>query len=155
MATETEHKYLIKQDLWKQIVPDKSADLKQAYLITDPNKTIRIRTMGNKGYLTIKGKSIGSSRPEFEYEIPIADANELIDKFTSNLIEKTRHYVTHDNKIWEVDEFKGLNKGLFVAEIELLNEHEKYSLPLWVDKNITNDQKYANANLTLRPFNTW
>jgi len=71
MATETEHKYLIKQDLWKQIVPDKSADLKQAYLITDPNKTIRIRTMGNKGYLTIKGKSIGSSRPELDMKSPL------------------------------------------------------------------------------------
>jgi CYTH domain-containing protein len=127
MATEIEHKYLVIKDIWKKIIPNKSVEIKQAYLLTDPEKTIRVRTKGNSGFITIKGKSIGSSRLEFEYEIPIEDANELINKFCSNLIEKTRHIVIHDNNTWEVDEFKGLNEGLIVAEIELTSEDEKYS----------------------------
>jgi adenylate cyclase len=155
MATEIEHKYLVKADLWKDIAPEKSVDIRQAYLLTDPDKTIRVRTKGVKGYITIKGRTVGASRPEYEYEIPIADANELIDKFCSSLIEKTRHLITHNNKTWEVDAFNGSNEGLIVAEIELTSEDEKYSLPDWVDKNVTDDVRYANANLTLKPYNTW
>jgi CYTH domain-containing protein len=124
-------------------------------LLTNPDKTIRVRTKGNNGYITIKGKTVGASRPEFEYEIPIADANELIDSFCANLIEKTRHIVIHDNKTWEIDEFKDLNEGLIVAEIELTSEDEKYSIPNWVDKNVTDDLRYANSNLTIKPYKTW
>ncbi len=155
MATEIEHKYLVNTDIWKNIIPDKSVEIRQAYLQTDPEKTIRIRTKGKSGFFTIKGKTVGASRLEFEYEIPIADANELINKFCSNLIEKTRHIVIHDNNTWEVDEFKGLNEGLIVAEIELASEDEKYSIPNWVDKNVTDDLRYANSNLTIKPFKTW
>jgi adenylate cyclase len=155
MATEIEHKYLVNTDIWKNIIPDKSVEIRQAYLQTDPEKTIRIRTKGKSGFITIKGKTVGASRLEFEYEIPIADANELINKFCSNLIEKTRHIVIHDNKTWEVDEFKGLNEGLIVAEIELTSEDEKYLIPNWVDKNVTDDLRYANSNLTIKPFKTW
>ena len=90
MPTEIERKYLVNQELWKQIIPEKSVEIKQAYLLTDPNKTIRIRTKGDTGFITIKGKSIGASRPEFEYEIPLSDAIELINGFSSNIIEKTR-----------------------------------------------------------------
>ncbi|MBA3971194.1 MAG: CYTH domain-containing protein [Bacteroidetes bacterium] len=155
MPIEIEHKYLVKQDLWKAIVPEKSIEIKQAYLLTDPKKTIRIRTKGNQGYITIKGKSIGASRPEFEYEIPFDDACEMITKFSISLIEKTRHYVNFGNKLWEVDEFKGPNIGLIVAEIELANENEGYTIPEWVDKNVTDDQRYANSNLSLKPYGTW
>jgi adenylate cyclase len=109
----------------------------------------------NAGFITIKGKSTGASRLEFEYEIPIDDAIELINKFCSNLIEKTRHIVIHDNNTWEVDEFKGLNAGLIVAEIELTSEDEIYSIPDWIDKNVTEDLRYANSNLTIKPFTTW
>lgn len=155
MAIEIEHKYLVKKDLWKQIVPDKSVEVKQAYLLTDPTKTIRVRTKDDKGYITIKGKAIGASRSEFEYEIPVTDANELISNFSSNLIEKIRHYVTFENKLWEVDEFKGSNSGLIVAEIELTSENEKYSIPEWVSENVTDDHNYANSNLSIRPYTTW
>jgi CYTH domain-containing protein len=155
MATEIEHKYLVNKDLWNNLIPDKSVEIKQAYLLTDPEKTIRIRTKGNSGFITIKSKAIGGSRLEFEYEIPIADAIELINKFCSNLIEKTRHIVIHDNNTWEVDEFKGLNEGLIVAEIELTSEDDKYSIPNWIDKNVTEDLRYANSNLSIRPFTTW
>ncbi|WP_410220505.1 CYTH domain-containing protein [Pedobacter sp.] len=155
MATEIEHKYLVNLDIWKNIIPDKSVEIRQAYLQTDPEKTIRIRTKDKSGFITIKGNTVGATRLEFEYEIPIADANELINKFCSNLIEKTRHIVTHDSNTWEVDEFKGLNNGLIVAEIELTDEDEKYSIPNWVNKNITDDLRYANSNLTIKPFMTW
>lgn len=155
MTTEIEHKYLVNKELWKKLVPDKSTEVKQAYLLTDPNVTIRVRTKGDKGYITIKGKTIGARRPEFEYEIPLADANEMIKNFATNVIEKTRHYITIDNKLWEVDEFKGLNEGLIVAEIELEHEDEKYSTPEWVEKNVTEDHKYANSNLFIKPFTTW
>ena len=155
MPTEIELKYLVNQELWKQIIPEKSVEIKQAYLLTDPNKTIRIRTKGDTGFITIKGKSIGASRPEFEYEIPLSDAIELINGFSSNIIEKTRHYVTYERKLWEVDEFKGLNAGLILAEIELSDENEEYSVPDWVGENVTVDQKYANSNLSIKPFTTW
>jgi CYTH domain-containing protein len=155
MATEIEHKFLVFKNIWEKVIPYKSVEIKQAYLLTDPEKTIRVRTKGNSGFITIKGKSNGASRLEFEYEIPIEDANELINKFCSNLIEKTRHIVIHDDNTWEVDEFKGLNEGLIVAEIELKSEDEKYSIPNWIDKNVTEDLRYANSNLTLKPFSTW
>jgi CYTH domain-containing protein len=155
MATEIEYKYLVIKDIWKKVIPNKSVEIKQAYLLTDPEKTIRVRTKGNSGFITIKGKSTGASRLEFEYEIPIEDAIELINKFCSNLIEKTRHIVIHDNNTWEVDEFKGFNEGLIVAEIELTSEDEIYSIPDWIDKNVTEDLRYANSNLTIKPFTTW
>jgi len=155
MPTETEHKYLVNLELWQQIIPDKSVHIKQAYLLTDPNKTIRIRTAGNSGFLTIKGKTIGASRPEFEYEIPIEEANQLIESFCSELIEKTRHYVVHENKTWEVDVFEGMNAGLIVAEIELEDEHEKYIKPNWITQDVTDDRRYANSNLSLNPFTIW
>ncbi len=155
MATEIEHKYLINKELWKLIVPESSVEVKQGYLLTDPNKTIRVRTKGDKGFITIKGKNIGASRTEFEYEIPVSDAIDLINGFSSNIIEKTRHYITYENKLWEVDKFKGLNAGLIVAEIELANENEKYSIPNWVGENVTEDQRFANSNLSIKPFTTW
>ena len=155
MPTEIEHKYLVDKNLWKQVTSNNCVQIRQGYLLTDPNKTIRIRTSGEKGFITIKGKMVGASRPEFEYEIPIADANQLINNFCSGIIEKTRHYVNHENKIWEVDVFEGLNSGLIVAEIELENENESYIKPNWVNLDIKNDNKYANSNLTIRPYNTW
>lgn len=155
MSVEIEHKYLVKSGLWKQITPEQSVEVKQAYLSTDPNRTIRVRTIGSKAFITIKGKSIGASRPEYEYEIPVVDALQLIENFSSHLVEKTRHYIKVDGKAWEVDEFKGLNAGLFVAEIELENDNEQYTLPLWADTEVTTDPKYANSNLALRPFSAW
>lgn len=155
MATEIEHKYLVIPEAWKEIVPERSIDIKQGYLLTDPDKTIRVRTKGEHGYITIKGKSTGASRLEFEYEIPLADAVDLIARFCSNVIEKTRHLVIYESKVWEVDEFKGLNAGLMVAEIELTSEDERYALPRWAGKDVTEDVRYANSNLSIRPFTAW
>jgi adenylate cyclase len=155
MEMEIEHKYLVNAELWNTIDPEKSYDIKQGYLSIDPNKTIRVRTKGDKGFITIKGRANGAMRPEFEYEIPLSDANELIQLFCKEVVEKVRHQVTYNNKIWEVDEFKGLNKGLLIAEIELKSKDEKYEKPDWITKEITEDLKYANAYLSIRPFSTW
>ena len=155
MPTEIEHKYLVDKNLWRQVTSDKYVQIRQGYLLTDPDKTVRIRTSGEKGFITIKGKTVGASRPEFEYEIPIEEANQLINTFCSSIIEKTRHYVNHENKTWEVDVFEGLNFGLMVAEIELQSEDETYIKPNWVVLNVTNDNKYANSNLTVKPYSTW
>ena len=155
MPTETEHKYLVNHELWRQIVPDKSVYVRQAYLLTDPNKTIRIRTMDNSGFITIKGKTVGASRPEFEYEIPIAEANELIESFCTDLIQKTRHYIDYENQTWEIDVFEGQNLGLIVAEIELDDKNQQYLKPHWITENVTDDRRYANSNLSLKPFSTW
>lgn len=155
MPLEIEHKYLVNPEAWAKVVPYKSVSLQQAYLLTDPEKTIRVRTMNEEAYLTIKGKSQGASRAEYEYGIPIAEARELILHFGSKPVEKTRHYVQVEGKTWEVDEFKGANEGLLVAEIELQSEEESYVLPEWAELNVTQDQRYANSNLSIKPFSTW
>lgn len=155
MAVEIEHKYLVKVEEWNKVATTKCMEIRQGYLQTNPNKTIRVRTKGNQAYITIKGKAVGASRLEFEYEIPVADANELLDKFCSNLIEKVRHYIIHDDKTWEIDVFTGLNTGLIVAEIELNSEGETYTLPSWAGDNVTHEIKYANSNLSIMPFSRW
>lgn len=155
MPTETEHKYLVKPAQWKKVKPKKSVAIKQGYLHSDPAKTIRIRTAGKKAYITIKGKTEKASRPEYEYEIPLAHANELLKLFCNHLIEKNRYHVTFKGKTWEVDEFKGNNAGLLVAEIELKSEDETYALPDWAGKNVTDNPAYANANLVRKPYKMW
>lgn len=155
MATEIEHKYLVKLELWKQIVPESSEIVKQGYLSSIPTSTIRVRTLGDKGFITIKGKSTGASRPEYEYEIPLSDAEELLGLFCSEVIEKVRHYVHYASNLWEVDEFHGLNSGLVVAEIELEHEDQQYEKPEWIDSDVTSDRRYSNSNLVQRPYSTW
>ena len=155
MAIETEHKYLVNESDWNKIVPEKSLPVKQAYLFASEDKTIRLRQIGEKAFITIKGKTQGASRPEYEYEIPLTDALEMIEQFCSKLIEKTRHFVNYKNKTWEVDVFEGLNKGLIIAEIELESENEHYELPAWLGQNVTSDYRYANSNLSVNPFTNW
>jgi adenylate cyclase len=155
MAVEIEHKYLVHIDLWRKATSHASVRITQAYMLTDPNKTIRVRTMGTTAFITIKGKTIGASRAEFEYEIPLGDAQELIAQFCHNCIDKTRHYVNYENKLWEVDEFHGENQGLIVAEIELNTETETYTLPNWVGENVTTDMRYTNAKLSVTPYTAW
>lgn len=155
MAIEIEHKYLVNAALWREVLPEKSERIQQGYLLTDPNKTIRVRIKGTKGFITIKGKSKGASRTEFEYEIPLSDAEQLLQQFATQVIDKTRHYITVENKLWEVDVFGGKNEGLLVAEIELQAEDEQYAVPTWVTENVTADQRYANSNLSIKPFTEW
>jgi len=155
MGVEIERKYLVNHKLWNEVKPSVGDEIKQAYLSHDPAKIIRVRTKGNQGFITIKSKSVGDTRQEFEYEIPLADALELMKSFCSHFIEKVRYYITFENKLWEVDEFTGDNAGLIMAEVELESEEEVYSLPNWVTENVSADRRYANSNLTVRPFKTW
>lgn len=155
MPIEIEKKYLIHKELWNKEKPFKSVLIRQAYLLTDIQKTIRVRVTDTKGFLTVKGATTGISRQEFEYEIPVDDAQQLIDNFTTSLVEKIRHYINYDNKLWEVDEFKGDNDGLYVAEIELTSEDENYELPKWIAEEVTNDKRYSNSNLIALPYKSW
>lgn len=155
MPIEIEHKYLVNPEKWKLVVPEKSEIIKQGYLSTDPNKTIRVRTKGNHGFITVKGKSLSASRPEYEYEIPLNEAEEMLQLFCHQLIEKNRHYVTYKDQLWEVDEFIGENQGLIMAEIELDNETASYSIPDWATENITFDHRFSNSNLSVNPYSKW
>ena len=155
MGKEIERKYLVKQDKWQQIAKPAGQLYRQGYLLTDPNKTIRVRLTSTKGFLTIKGVSVGATRLEYEYEIPMNEARELLDNFSISELSKTRYKIKFENKIWEVDEFLGANAGLIIAEIELNSEDESFDIPSWVDKEVTGDEKYYNSNLTIFPYKDW
>lgn len=155
MPIETEHKYLVNKERWSKIIPQQSYEISQGYLYSDKEKTIRVRTKGEKGFITVKGKTVNASRLEYEYEIPLNEAKEMVNTLCGNVIEKTRHILSFEGKIWEVDEFKGLNAGLMVAEIELTHEDEEYHLPDWIEKNVTDDIRFANSNLAIKPFSLW
>ncbi|WP_421944931.1 CYTH domain-containing protein [Pedobacter sp.] len=155
MGQEIERKFLIKVAEWEGLDKPSGKQLRQGYILTDPNKTIRVRIADKTAWLTIKGISVGASRLEFEYEIPLQEGNELLDNFSEAELEKVRYEIAHKGKLWEVDVFAGDNKGLIVAEIELLSEDEQFELPDWVAEEVTHDKKYYNSNLTKHPFKNW
>lgn len=155
MGQEIERKFLIKESEWEKLDKPGGKQLRQGYILTDPNKTIRVRIAGKTAWLTIKGISVGASRLEFEYEIPLQEGNELLDNFSEAELEKVRYEITYKQKLWEIDVFAGDNEGLIVAEIELLSEDEKFELPDWVAEEVTHDKKYYNSNLTKYPFKDW
>jgi len=155
MGIEIERKYLVNKRKWEKLAKADGQYYRQGYISTDLRRTIRIRLAGNKGFLTIKGLSIGATRHEFEYEIPEKDAKELLEYFCTFYINKIRHKIYHTGKLWEVDEFLDDNEGLIIAEIELRDEGEKFSLPDWIDKELTGQEKYFNANLSINPYKNW
>jgi len=155
MGKEIERKYLIKQDKWQQLQKPTGQLYRQGYLLIDPNKTIRVRQTIEKGFLTIKGLSIGATRPEYEYEIPFEEAKELLDNFSISELSKIRYKISFENKVWEVDEFLGDNSGLIIAEIELDSEEEIFNIPAWIDKEVTGQEMYYNSNLTVQPYKNW
>jgi adenylate cyclase len=155
MGQEIERKYLVDHHMWQKIAKPRGELYRQGYLLAEPNKTIRVRQTTDKGFLTIKGISIGATRPEYEYEIPFDEARELLDNFSISELSKIRYKISFDNKTWEVDEFLGDNIGLIVAEIELTTEAENFSIPAWIDKEVTGEEKYYNSNLTLVPYSEW
>jgi len=154
MGLEIERKFLIKNEDWKKSI-QKQYTIKQGYLNTDPDRTVRIRIKGSKGILTIKGKTVKATRPEYEYEIPLKDAEEMIEFCEKPIIEKTRYIVEHQNKIWEIDIFGGENEGLIIAEIELDDENETFKIPDWIGTEVTTDTRYYNSNLSNTPFKQW
>ncbi|MEC5158307.1 CYTH domain-containing protein [Chryseobacterium sp. MP_3.2] len=155
MGVEIEKKFLVHKNEWEKLERPEGEFFRQGYLLTDPNKTIRVRQTSAKGFITIKGKSVGATRVEFEYEIPWAEAAELLDQFSDSELSKVRYTINFDGNIWEIDEFLGENKGLTVAEIELKSEEEEFSLPPWIAKEVTGEEKYYNSNLTQLPFKMW
>jgi adenylate cyclase len=155
MGQEIERKYLIHAEKWKQLDKPAGQNYRQGYLLTDPQKTIRVRLTDTAAYLTIKGISVGATRAEYEYEIPKQDAIELLDKFAISELSKVRYKIDYHCKVWEVDEFLGDNAGLIVAEIELKSEDESYDIPDWIAQDVTGEDKYYNSNLTKHPFKNW
>ncbi|WP_159520046.1 CYTH domain-containing protein [Sunxiuqinia indica] len=153
MAIEIERKFLINEALLQE--PVKKISMVQAYLQTDPDRTIRVRIADEAAYLTIKGRGNGISRPEFEYEIPVDDAEELLKLAVYPPVEKDRFHIVVNNRTWEVDFFKGANKGLFLAELELDAENESFEMPVWITKEVTGQEKYHNSYLAKYPFSTW
>ena len=154
MGKEIERKFLVKGNSWRGLAEGKH--YRQGYLSTVKERTVRVRTAGEKGYITVKGISTGASRSEYEYEIPTSDANEMLDKLCERpLIEKTRYRIPQDGLVWEIDEFEGDNRGLVTAEIELKDEKQSVQLPDWIEKEVTDDPRYFNANLVAKPFTTW
>jgi len=152
MAKEIERKFLVKEETWRQA---KRTQYRQGYLNSAKERIVRVRTIDDKGYLTIKGLTVGASRMEFEYEIPRQDADALLDICEKPLIEKNRYKIKHGGFVWEVDEFLGENQGLIVAEIELQSEDQYFSKPDWVGPEVTADPRYFNSNLIKNPYTMW
>ena len=155
MGVEIERKYLIRMDHWQKINKGKGIYYRQGYISTDPEKTIRVRISDKSAFLAIKGISRGARRLEFEYEIPIIDAKELLNEFSVSTVSKIRYEIEYKGKLWEVDEFLEDNEGLIVAEIELDTENESFELPGWVGDEVTDDEKYYNSNLSINPYKVW
>lgn len=154
MAKEIERKFLVSSDKWRS---GKTGVLyRQGYLSTHINRTVRVRLEGDRGYLTVKGRTVGAVRDEFEYEIPADEANSMLNDLCEKpLIEKTRYKIAYEKLTWEVDEFHGLNAGLVVAEVELEDEEQPVTKPEWVGEEVTDDPKYFNSNLVTRPYAKW
>ena len=156
MPFEIERKYLLKHDLWDDLEKPNGEYYRQGYVVNEETKTVRVRATENCGFITIKGKTDNPAvKPEYEYQIPKEEAIELLDSFTENNIEKTRYKIDYQGHTWEIDVFYGDNEGLIVAEIELNSIEESYSIPEWIDCEVTHEDKYFNANLSKNPFTNW
>ncbi|MFT3702534.1 MAG: CYTH domain-containing protein [Agriterribacter sp.] len=155
MALEIERKFLIDHTKWHALQKPEGKLYRQGYLLNDEMKTIRVRVSNEAAFITIKGKTTGVTRSEFEYEIPLTDGIQLLDNFSVSEISKTRYEIYQHSKLWEVDVFHGSNEGLIVAEIELNSETEIFELPDWIIEEVTHDAKYYNSNLSVTPFKLW
>ena len=153
MPLEIERKFLVVSDDYK--LSAKSAEINQAYLSADKNMAIRARVEGMQASINIKSKKSERVNHEFEYVIPLDEAQSLIRMSLYSIIEKTRHIVEYKGKTWEVDEFHGDNAGLTVAEIELDDENEAFEKPSWLGEEVTADYRYLNSNLAKKPFGSW
>jgi adenylate cyclase len=154
VGVEIERKFLVRGDGWRAL--GQPVLLRQGYLNADPARTVRVRIEGGAATLTIKGKSVGATRGEWEYPIPVDEAAELLDGLCQQpLIEKYRSRIAVGGHTWEVDEFLGANAGLIVAEIELGAEQERFALPEWAGREVTGDARYYNSSLIRLPFSQW
>ncbi len=154
MAVEIERKFLLAGEGWRGLAV--GVRYRQGYVVSGQGRTVRVRTAGDQGYLTIKGPSQGSARAEFEYPIPLVDAVELLDTLCDRpLIDKTRYRIPVAGLVWEVDEFHGENAGLVLAEVELDHPDQAVELPAWIGAEVTGDPRYYNSYLVRSPFSSW
>lgn len=154
MAKEIERKFLVDMSFVNELTDGKR--ISQGYIETSDKTVVRARIKGDEAFLTLKGAVKRFTCSEFEYQIPLADAEEIIDELCSGgTIDKTRYEVAHGSHTWEVDVFHGKNEGLVVAEVELQDEAENIELPKWVTKEVTGDIKYFNVSLLKHPYSKW
>jgi adenylate cyclase len=154
VGLEIERKFLVEGSAWRTQAR-RSTPMSQFYLATRPECSIRVRIAGGQATLNIKGSTIGASRPEFEYPLPLDDARAMLACLGGPSVEKTRHWVEHCAHTWEVDEFGGANARLVVAEIELSDTQEAFERPVWLGREVTNDARYYNMALAERPWSDW
>ena len=154
MAVEIERKFRTKGVDF--LANQEGERLTQGYLSHDPRATVRLRVQGDRAWLTIKGKTHGASRSEFEYPIPTADAHAMLDEMCpGGVIDKTRYRIKVGEHVWEVDEFHGDNQGLVVAEVELDSEDQPFERPPWLGEEVTRDPRYYNSALSRTPYGQW
>lgn len=154
MAKEIERKFLVTGDAWRTLA--KGTHYRQGYLNSIKERTVRIRTIDDKAYLTVKGPTVGVTRMEFEYEIPYSDCVEMLKHLAEQpIIEKARYKVPYNGLVWEIDEFFGVNEGLIVAEVELQSEDQVFEKPQWIGQEVSGDPRYFNSNLVNNPYTTW
>lgn len=154
MGIEIERKFLLKGDAWRSL--GQPVLLRQGYLSSNKERVVRVRIEGEGATLTIKGRSSGATRGEWEYPIPLADAAELLDGLCEQpLIEKYRRRIAFAGNVWEVDEFLGANQGLAFAEIELSSEDQAFDKPDWIGAEVTHDPRYYNSSLIRLPYSQW
>jgi adenylate cyclase len=155
MGLEIERKYLVINDKWRDHIVSESAMI-QGYLANMPSASVRVRVSGDEARLTIKGRSKGICRSEYEYPIPLSDAQEILDHHVSGaLIEKVRYQVRCGDHIWDLDVFEGANRGLIMAEVELGSEDESFRMPEWAGEEVSADNRYYNASLATHPYCDW
>ncbi len=154
MGVEIERKFLVSGDAWRPYA-GAGQILRQGYLSADPDATVRVRTDGVAAWITIKGRTDGVRRAEFEYAIAPGDAEELMELCGERVVDKIRYRIPQGARVWEIDEFRGSNAGLITAEIELSAPDEDFFRPDWLGPEVSHDQRYANSNLALRPFQSW
>lgn len=153
MAKEIERKFLVKETRFLRDL--RGEEMVQAYLLSDADATIRLRIVESSAWLTVKGRTHGMTRHEYEYSIPLSDAREMLSLCEPGKIEKRRYRIAHGLHVWDVDVFSGENEGLVVAEVELRNEKEKPEIPPWAGEEVTGDARYYNSSLSKKPFSSW
>ena len=155
MAVEIEHKFLVRDERWRREV-ERSVRMRQGYLTSDARCSVRVRVAGDQGHLNVKSGTLGIQRSEYEYPIPLAEAEEILDTLCEQpLLEKTRHFVRFGGHLWEIDEFEGDNAGLIVAEVELSRTDEPFDRPDWLGEDVSHDIRYYNSQLARHPYRTW
>ncbi len=155
MGVEIERKFLVRSDAWRRDAGPGEV-YRQGYIAGLQTASVRVRVAGEEGYLNIKSARLSVRRTEYEYRIPLHDAEEMLEHLCEKpLIEKMRYLVSHQGHVWEIDVFEGDNEGLTVAEIELQREDEAFALPEWTGEEVSHDPRYYNVNLVKHPYRDW